>query len=57
MYLLQFEFDEIKKAKKITDGDKKACDEGLLTIIDISDSNNPKEYYDGQWDQIENWED
>lgn len=55
MYLLQLEFDELHKAETISDSDKKAADEGILTIVDISTPQNPKEYIDGQWVELKSW--
>lgn len=57
MYIMQFEGDEPKYATEITEDDKKAADDGYLTIIDISNSEDelPSIYYDGEWHDLESW--
>ena len=36
----------------VTDNDKLAADNGILTIIDATDM---KDYYKGEWKELESW--
>ena len=49
MYILIFEDGEIKKSDGIASQDLESCDAGYLSIIDISNPCNPREYYAGAW--------
>ena len=56
MYLMIFE-DYVKwKSREFSDEDRQAVDDGSLEIIDISDPDNPKEFYNGRWHGIKNYE-
>ena len=52
MYLFIFEDDVIKKGVNCSDDDLRACDNGILSIVDLH-SENPKEYFGGEWHNIE----
>jgi hypothetical protein len=52
MYLFIFEDGHICKHDSYEEDDIAACDEGYLTLIDISNSSKPKEYYDSKWTDI-----
>jgi hypothetical protein len=55
MYIYIFEDGVVKCYTEISDGDLDACDDGLLTIIDISKSGEiPKTYIDGEWVDVDN---
>lgn len=51
MYLILFEDYTVKRKLSITDDDKKACDEGVIDIIDIG-GDVPKSYYKGNWHEV-----
>ena len=48
-YLLIFEDGAINTTTTIDQVDKNNSDDGYLSIIDISDPNDVKEYYAGGW--------
>ncbi len=50
MYLFIFEDGAIKKSDSVTQDD---LDSDYLQIIDISQPNNPVEYFDGEWQTID----
>jgi hypothetical protein len=50
MYLYIFEDGEAKKATTFGEGDKEACDDGILEVIRISDC---KTYHEGDWHDLE----
>lgn len=52
MFLYIFEDGGILKTNEVEDVDLDECDAGILSIIDISDPDRPKEYYKG-WIDIE----
>lgn len=52
MFLFIFEDGLIKKATVICDGDKSCADDGIIDLIDIS-GDEPKQYYDGEWHDLE----
>lgn len=52
MYLFIHDDCVVKGVASIDDGDLLACDEGLVSIIDIS-TPVPKEYYNGEWSDID----
>jgi hypothetical protein len=52
MYLFIFEDGHICKNDSYEEDDISACDEGYLTLIDISDPAKPKEYYDSKWTDV-----
>ncbi len=56
MYLLIFEDGTLGKYKHINPEDYISCDNGILTIVDISDAENPTEYHDGIWIPIDSYD-
>lgn len=55
MYIYIFEDGGINYLTEISDGDLDACDDGLLTIIDISQHGEiPKIYIDSEWVDVDN---
>lgn len=55
MYIYIFEDCSIKYLTEISDNDLDACDDGLLTIIDIGQHGKiPKTYIDGEWVDVDN---
>lgn len=53
MYLFQYEDGSLSKSSEFTDENKAEVSLGILQVVDISDSNNPKDYYNNQWNNIE----
>lgn len=51
-YIIIFEDGTVYKADKVTEEDKQACDNGIISVIDTE---NMKEYYDGQWLELNTW--
>jgi len=54
MYLFIFEDGTIEKSMTCSDDYVKFCDAGKLHIINITDVNNPLEYYNSNWFPIAN---
>ncbi len=52
MFLITDEFNDIYTAPEITDLIRLHWEEGLISIVDISDNSAPKEYHDGKWVSI-----
>ena len=52
MYLYISEDGEIKKSVDFDDVDRDMCEMGILDVIDLH-SENPKQYYEGGWHDIE----
>jgi len=55
MYLLIDEAFDIFKIEKIDDLLKSQAVDGYVDIIDISDPENPKDYYNEQWNEIQSY--
>lgn len=55
MYLFIFEDGSIRRKDIVQDGDLMEADDGVLDIIDIRKSDEPKMYYEGKWNEIEEW--
>ena len=53
MYLLINEDGLVRTTEDLDPDLIENCDEGTLTIIDISDSESPMEYIDTNWTPIE----
>lgn len=51
-YIIIDEFGKPYVAVNITDSDLKACDDGILDVIRISDG---KSYYQGVWEDLSLW--
>ena len=49
MYILILEDGTIHKQKEITKEEYGSVEDGWLSIIDISDPDDPKEFYQGEW--------
>ena len=49
MYILILEDGTIHKQKEITEEEYGSVEDGWLSIIGISDPDNPKEFYQGEW--------
>ena len=52
MYLMIFEDGSKRKTTKFSNEDREAVDAGVLEVIDVSDAENPKEFYEGTWHAI-----
>jgi hypothetical protein len=52
MYLIITEEGIVAKTIEISDEDKQFVDDGYGDIIDISDPDNPTEYYKGEWHEV-----
>ena len=55
MFLIIDEAGTVMRTEGITDNDLSACDDGYISIIDIS-GNQPVQFFDGDWHGINNWE-
>jgi hypothetical protein len=53
MYLMILESGAKWKSAYFSEEDKKAADDGVLEVIDISRPENPMEYYDDGWHEID----
>lgn len=53
MFIYIFDDLSIKAFKQVGEDDLRSCSNGYLSIIDISDANNPSEYANGEWVKIE----
>jgi len=51
-YIMISEDGEAHKSEEVTDGDKDACDIGILEVIDTE---NMTTYYEGEWHEIPVW--
>lgn len=49
MYILILEDGTILKQKEIAKQEYDSVEDGYLSIIDISDPDDPKEFYQGEW--------
>lgn len=54
MYLLIMEDGSVFKMKEYSKDDLIACDDGFMSMINISDVGDPKIYIDGKWDSVDN---
>ncbi len=53
MYVFIFEGGDPKVSNQVTEQDKETADDGILEIIDMT---NQKRYMDGEWIEMEKWE-
>lgn len=53
MFLIIFEDGEIQSTTTAGEDLLQGADDGLLDVLDVSDSSNPLRYWDGEWQQIE----
>lgn len=53
MYIFIFEDGSVKAGDIIQDGDLMAAENGILDIIDIRKPDEPKQYFDGEWQDVE----
>lgn len=53
MFIFIFEDNEVMKTDNVTQEDKDSADDGILEIIDISNNENPKTYFENEWHEIE----
>lgn len=52
MYIFIMEGGEIYRGDHVEDDDKKSADSGILDIIDCQ---TQKQYYEGEWHDMEGW--
>ena len=52
MYLIITAYGHILKTEKLHKGDLDACNDGIISIVDIR---GPSEYIDGVWVDLEVW--
>lgn len=52
-YIMIFEDGSVKKTAVITDDDLASCDDGILTVVDITDPMFAKVYFAGDWEDVE----
>lgn len=55
MYLYIFEDGEIRTSNEFSTTDKICCNNGILTVLDITNNKQPTEYYQGEWHEIEEY--
>lgn len=53
MYLFIYENGTTEMVETVTQDDLDACDDGICQIIDVSEADNPKDYYEGEWTAFE----
>jgi hypothetical protein len=53
MYLIIFEDGNSVLVPKISDADKRAADEGVIDLFDVSVADSPTRYIGEQWENIE----
>ena len=53
MYLIIFEDGSISKSDSVGISELEAADDGILDLIDISASDSPFRYYDGEWSELD----
>lgn len=53
MFIVIFEDGQIKRVSTLLPEDYAASDDGLLDIIDIGELQEPKQWYDNSWNEIE----
>lgn len=56
MYIFIFEDGTINKSRVFGDEEKQAVEDGILDVVDISDSSWPEYYYKGKWVSVESAE-
>jgi hypothetical protein len=52
MYLIIFEDSDSVLVPKISDADKRAADEGIINLFDVSVADSPIQYINSQWENI-----
>ena len=53
MYLIIFEDGSITKTTEINSDHIQGHNDGYLDIVDIADSDHPKEYIDNKWGEVD----
>jgi len=53
MYLIIFEDGNSVLVPQISDADKRAADEGVIDLFDVSVADSPTRYINSQWENIE----
>lgn len=53
MFLIIHEDGNLELLRVLADGDKSASDDGYCTIVDIGLCEDPKEYHQNNWHDIE----
>ena len=53
MYLMVIEDGSIVCVEELWDEDYSSCDDGLVSLVDITDPDHPKEYYMEEWHPVE----
>lgn len=53
MYLMIHESGDMVLLEALGDGDTSAADDGIVDLLDVSEANSPKRYFDGEWQEIE----
>jgi hypothetical protein len=52
MYIFIFEDGQIQKSASILGEELDECDDGTLSVLDISNPTDPKQYYKGKWEEV-----
>ena len=53
MYLIVMEDGVVACAEELWDDDYSSCDDGLVSLVDVTDPDHPKEYYMSKWHPVE----
>ena len=53
MYLIALDDDTVYRLPELTDEERGMADEGIVYVIDISNPEDPRSYYGGEWHEIE----
>jgi len=55
MYIIIWEDGTAKRARDVGQDELSACEDGYMQIIDITTPDQPREYADGEWRLLEDW--
>lgn len=53
MFIIVFEDGAMMTAEEITSDDMVASDDGIISLIDISEAKRPLQYMNGAWHEME----
>ena len=53
MFIIIHESGDMVKARELSCGDVAAADDGVVDLVDLSEVDNPKRYYEGVWVELD----
>lgn len=53
MYIVIFEDGEMQSTRDLGDDIIQGAEDGLLDLLDVSDSDNPMRWWDGEWQAVD----